>query len=354
MINFNKKIKQIKQQGLYRTIAVNKSNLINFCSNDYLSLKDNPNIIKEFKKAIDKYGVGSGASHLVSGHSIAHQELELYLADYTKQEKALIFSNGYMANLGIFSALKDDLDWVLQDKLNHASLIDANFLIQQKIQRYKHNNILDLKNKLKKQTGFGLIATDNIFSMDGDIANINEINHLIKDKKNIFMQDDAHGFGIYTPNIPKNSIYMATFGKAIGTYGAFVSGNTDFIDYLIQKSRPYMYTTAIPAAIASATIKSLDIIQTGEMQEKLFTNIALFKSMIKTNSKTAIQPIIINDNNKALKISNFLYNKGFLVKAIRPPTVKKAILRITINAGHTTKQINNLVNLLNEKINDKL
>ena len=345
-MNFKEKITQFKQKNLYRQILINDAKLIDFCSNDYLGMKSHSKVIESFKNALDKYGVGSGGSHLISGHSLPHLELEEYLASLLNCQKVLIFSTGYMANLGVFSALKDDLNWILQDKLNHASLLDANFLISQKIQRYKHNDIDSLQQKINKQSGFGLIATDNIFSMDGDIANITTISDTIKDYNAILMQDDAHGFGIYKPNIPKNSIYMATFGKAIGTFGAFVAGDADFIDYLIQKSRPYIYTTATPPALSVATLTALKIIDTEKPQQKLFENIRLFKSLVETNSNTAIQPILIDNNEKALQLSNDLLKKGFLVKAIRPPTVKKAILRVTLSANHTNQQIEKLAESL--------
>jgi 8-amino-7-oxononanoate synthase len=348
-VDFTQQLQNLKEQNLYRQVLTNE-NLIDFCSNDYLGLKNHPKVIESFKKGADLYGIGSGGSHLVSGHLKPHAELEEYLADFIGVEKILLFSSGYMANLGIFSALKDDINWVLQDKLNHASLIDGNFLIGKKINRYKHNDTISLKNKLDKQDGFGLIATDNIFSMDGDIAKIKEISSTIDENKAVFMQDDAHGFGIYPSNIPKNSIYMATFGKAIGTYGAFVGGNADFIDYLIQKSRPYTYTTATPPAISVATIQALRLTQSGELQEKLFNNIKLFKSIIDTNSNTAIQPIKMRDNTQALKTSEYLKKEGFLVKAIRKPTVINPILRVTISEKHNKNQITKLAELLQKTL----
>jgi 8-amino-7-oxononanoate synthase len=344
-VDFTQQLQNIKEQNLYRQIKIG-DNLIDFCSNDYLGLKNHPKVIEAFKKGADLYGVGSGGSHLVSGHSKPHAELEEYLADFIGVEKTLLFSSGYMANLGIFSALKDDVNWVLQDKLNHASLIDGNFLIDKKINRYKHNDIISLKNKLNKQSGFGLIATDNVFSMDGDVAKIKEISNIIDENKAILMQDDAHGFGIYPSNIPKNSIYMATFGKAIGTYGAFVGGNADFIDYLIQKSRPYTYTTATPPAVSTATLAALKVIDSEKPQKKLFENINYFKSIINTTSNTAIQPVKMSDNIQALKTSDYLTKNGFLVKAIRKPTVVSPLLRITINTNQTKIQMKELAELL--------
>jgi 8-amino-7-oxononanoate synthase len=362
IMNFSKKLSEIKQAHLYRSrkvsenaqdiqLTINGKSLINFCSNDYLSLANHPKVIEALKKGANQYGVGSGSSHLVSGHSRAHHDLEEALADYTGQDRALLFSTGYSANLGIFSALKDELDWVLQDKLNHASLIDGNQLIGLPVQRYLHNDIDSLKKKIAKQSGQGMIVTDTVFSMDGDRANIDDLQKIENFSNAILMQDDAHGFGIFEPNIPTNSIYMATLGKAAGTMGAFVAGNEDFIEFLIQKSRPYVYTTATSPAICVATLKSLDLIKQGEQKAKLLANIDYFRnfsSMLDLPiepSSSAIQPLIIGDSEKALKISQTLFNKGFYVSAIRPPTVPKntARLRITLNADHTQAQIEQLL-----------
>jgi len=362
IMDFFKKLSNLKQQHLYRSrkvvdsaqktqIIVNKKSLINFCSNDYLSLANHVQVKEAFKQGVDKYGAGSGASHLVSGHSRAHHDLEEALADYTGQERALLFSTGYSANLGIFSALKDELDWVLQDKLNHASLIDGNQLIGLPVQRYLHNDIASLEKKVSKQSENGMIVTDTVFSMDGDQAKIDDLQKIANNSSAILMQDDAHGFGVFEPNIPKNSIYMATLGKAAGTMGAFVAGNKDFIEFLIQKSRPYIYTTAISPAICVAALKSLDLIKQGEQKAKLMANIDFFRNFSSalglpiSNSHSAIQPLIIGDSEKALSISQKLFEQGFYVSAIRTPTVPKGTerLRITLSANHTQSQIEQLL-----------
>jgi 8-amino-7-oxononanoate synthase len=363
IMDFSTKLTELKQNHLYRSrkvsenaqgtqLIVNGKSVLNFCSNDYLSLANHAQVKEALKQGVDKYGVGSGASHLVSGHSSAHHDLEEALADYTGQDRALLFSTGYTANLGIFSALKDELDWVLQDKLNHASLIDGNQLIGLPIQRYLHNDIASLKRKIAKQTGAGMIVTDTVFSMDGDRANIDDLQKIANFSNAILMQDDAHGFGVFKPNIPQNSIYMATLGKAAGTMGAFVAGNEDFIEFLIQKSRPYIYTTAMSPAICVATLKSLELIKKGEQKAKLRANIDFFRNFSTAlglpieASNSAIQPLIIGESEKALKISQTLFNQGFYVSAIRPPTVPKntARLRITLSADHTQSQIEQLLN----------
>lgn len=361
-MDFSTTLTNLKNQHLYRQrktvqsahatkISIDGQTLINFCSNDYLSLSRHPQIIKAFKNGVNAYGVGSGASHLVSGHCAFHQQLEEALADYVKQPRALLFSSGYAANLGVFSALKDELNWVLQDKLNHASLIDANHLINLPLQRYTHNNPEALAKKASKQVGVGLIATDTVFSMDGDHANIDKIGKIGGKSNALLLQDAAHSFGIFPAFIPKNSIYMATLGKAAGTMGAFVAGDEDFIELLMQKSRPYIYTTALPPSLCAATLKSLDLIKQGQQKAKLCANIDYFKQQAKAlklpflSSNSAIQPLIIGSSEQALKAGEMLYQAGFYLSAIRPPTVPKntSRLRITLNANHTSSQIRQLL-----------
>ena len=368
-MDLKSELQTINDRGLFRRrkilsspqsvkISANGKNLLNFSSNDYLSLANHPRVKEAFIKGIEKYGVGSGASHLVSGHFDVHEELEIKLASYTKQQKALVFSSGFSANLGIFSALSDQVNWVLQDKLNHASLIDANHLIQKRVERYKHNDIASLRNKISKKIGPGLIATDNVFSMDGDVAEINQVDLIAKNHGSILMQDDAHGFGVFQPNIPDNSIYMATLGKSAGTMGAFVSGSRDLIDLIIQRGRSYIYTTALPPAISAASITSLELIIEGEQTRKLHENIRFFKDyskQLKINlleSDSGIQPILIGDNKKVIDISGVLFSKGFNVGAIRSPTVPKGTerLRITLSADHSQDQISSLLETLSNAL----
>ncbi|KAA0452608.1 MAG: 8-amino-7-oxononanoate synthase [Candidatus Thioglobus sp.] len=350
-MNFSKTLKELEQNHLYRQIKVADDRAVDFCSNDYLGLKNHPQVITAFKSGADKYGVGAGASHLINGHTGAHQELEEALADYTGQQKALLFSTGYMANIGVFSALKSELDWALQDKLNHASLIDANHLIGLPLQRYLHNNIGALESKIVKQTGQGLIATDGVFSMDGDRADIVAIATIAAKSSALVLQDDAHGFGVFASNIPQHSIYMATLGKAAGTMGAFVAGDADFIDFLAQKSRPYIYTTALAPALCVATLKSLELIKNGAQNDKLQSNIDFFQKLYKEfelpilSSNSAIMPLIIAGNQRVIKVAQTLLDKGFKVGAIRSPTVATGSerLRITLSAKHTHKQIQQLI-----------
>jgi len=368
-MNFEEKLQEIEKQNLYRVrktlataqsnrVNINNKEVFNFSSNDYLSLANHPSVKEALIKGVEKYGVGSGASHLVSGHFDIHEELESRLATYTGQDKTLVFSSGFSANLGIFSALSDQVDWILQDKLNHASLIDANHLIQKRVERYKHNDIKSFNNKISKKTGLGLVATDNVFSMDGDLAEINQLDSIVKRHKSILMQDDAHGFGVFQPNIPDDSIYMATLGKGAGTMGAFVSGSNDLIELIIQKGRSYIYTTAIPPAISAASIASLELIIEGEQTRKLHRNIKFFKECSKQlninllQSSSGIQPILIGDNKKVIDISETLFSKGFNVGAIRSPTVPKGTerLRITLSADHSQDQISSLLETLSNAL----
>ena len=368
-MNFEEKLQEIEKQNLYRVrktlataqsnrVNINNKEVFNFSSNDYLSLANHPSVKEALIKGVEKYGVGSGASHLVSGHFDIHEELESRLATYTGQDKTLVFSSGFSANLGIFSALSDQVDWILQDKLNHASLIDANHLIQKRVERYKHNDIKSFNNKISKKTGPGLVATDNVFSMDGDLAEINQLDSIVKRHKSILMQDDAHGFGVFQPNIPDDSIYMATLGKGAGTMGAFVSGSNDLIELIIQKGRSYIYTTAIPPAMSAASIASLELIIEGEQTRKLHKNIKFFKECSKQlninllQSSSGIQPILIGDNKKVIDISETLFSKGFNVGAIRSPTVPKGTerLRITLSADHSQDQISSLLETLSNAL----
>ncbi|SFV53180.1 8-amino-7-oxononanoate synthase [hydrothermal vent metagenome] len=362
-------LQQLKKDNLYRQhktvkytdnnqIIIDDKKLINFSSNDYLSLANNKKVKNALIEGLKHYPIGSGASHLITGHTQAHENLSKELADYIGCEKVLLFSTGYLANLAVFSSLKSEINWVLQDKLNHASLIDANQLIGLPVKRYKHKNLTSLNNKLIKQQKQGLIASDLVFSMDGDRADVKELNTLKKD--NFLLLDDAHGFGILKNEIAdwNNVLYMGTFGKAFGTQGACVGGNADLIDFLIQKARPYIYTTAISPALCTATSKSLEIIKTGQNQKQLFDNINFFKEYAKklnldfSNSNSAIMPLIIGSSKTALNISKELFNQGFLVWAIREPTIppNTARLRITLSSAHTKQQIKDLLTSLKKII----
>lgn len=343
---------------------------LTFCSNDYLSLANHPDIISAFQQASNEWGVGSGAAHLINGHSRPHQQLEEALAAFTGRERALLFSTGYMANLGVVSALMQSGDRVYQDRLNHASLLDAAKLSDARQIRFQHNDTAHLLQRMQKQsTGQAMILADGVFSMDGDTAPVATLARIARDKDAWLMIDDAHGFGVLgdtgaglleQEGMTQNDvpILMGTLGKALGTAGAFVAGSNELIEYLIQTARTYIYTTAQPPAVAAATLTSLKLVQQENWRhEHLRTLIQQFRSGAKQlgltlmDSQTPIQPIMVGDSGDALTMSQQLEAEGILVTAIRPPTVPKdtARLRVTLSAGHSTEDVEHLLGAL-EKI----
>lgn len=370
-------LRQQKQQHLYRrprisesaqqpVMTIDGSSLLTFCSNDYLGLANHPKLIEAFQAAVKKYGVGSGSAHLISGHNIQHQLLEEEIATFTGRQRALLFSTGYMANLGVITALSGKDETIFQDKLNHASLIDAGRLSDATMWRYTHNNIENLSNRLARNDSSSMVITDGVFSMDGDCANLSALSKVADQHRCWLMVDDAHGFGVLGEtgaglaeaqglNATQVPVLMATLGKAVGTAGAFVAGDDDLIEYLIQAARTYVFTTAMPPAIAAAGRMSLKLIQEEAWRrEQLKKNIIQFKQgaaelgLPMMSSDTAIQPITIGSSDKALMCSERLLSKGILVTAIRPPTVPKneARLRVTLSASHTALQIEQLLDAL--------
>jgi 8-amino-7-oxononanoate synthase len=368
-------LQQRRQQALYRhrriaegpqapLMRIDGREVLAFCSNDYLGLANHPEVVKSFKQAVDTYGVGSGAAHLINGHTQAHHALEEELAEFTGRERALLFSTGYMANLGVVSSLLTRGDAVFEDRLNHASLIDAGLLSGARFSRYEHANPKALAQKIDRSGAEEkLILTDGVFSMDGDIAPLPELARIAREQEAWLMVDDAHGIGVLgehgrgsteqldlsTKDVP---ILMGTLGKALGTAGAFVAGSHDLIEHLIQTARTYIYTTAMPAAIAEATRTSLKLVQQeGWCRAELRNLIQRFRHGAKElgldlmPSETPIQPLLIGDTVKAVTISEKLLEHDILVSAIRPPTVPEgtARLRLTFSVGHTEEQIDRLL-----------
>lgn len=345
--------------------------LLNFSSNDYLALANHPRVKAAYAQAITEFGVGSGASHLVCGHSRYHQRLEQALAEFTGRERALLFSTGYMANLGTINALVGRGDLVCQDKLNHASLLDGGLISRAELQRFNHNDTGHLQTRLQaSQARQKLIAVDGVFSMDGDLAPLPAIVEAARLNDSWLMVDDAHGFGVlgengggtvehFGLNGDQVPVLMATLGKALGCFGAFVAGSETLIEALIQFSRPYIYTTAMPPAVAAAALTSLEIVRTEpQRREHLKELIETFKSRARQiglnllDSQTAIQPLMLNDDFKALKVAEALEREGMWVSPIRPPTVPEgtARLRITLTAGHTQKDIERLLAALDKTL----
>ncbi len=343
-----------------------------FCSNDYLGLANHPDVISALQASAQTFGVGSGASHLVAGHSSEHHALEEELAAFTGRERALLFSTGYMANMGAITALVGQGDAIFEDRLNHASLLDAGLLSGARFQRFLHNDVDNLQNRLDKtDAARKLIVVDGVFSMDGDCAPLPELAALAQKNNAWLMVDDAHGFGclgktgagsaehfgLTQEQLP---ILMGTLGKAAGSFGAFISGSEILIETLIQFARPYIYTTAMPPAVAAATRASLRIIQHEHWRrEHLAQLIAHFRKgaaalgLQLMDSFSPIQPIVIGDEAKALLISQKLAERGILIIAIRPPTVPvgSSRLRITFSAQHTIEQVDQLLAVLADVIN---
>jgi 8-amino-7-oxononanoate synthase len=368
----------IKQRGLYRSrriiaspqginLQIDGRAVVNFCSNDYLGLANHPDVVSAFKAAADHYGVGSGSAHLICGHSAAHHALEEELADFTGRDKALLFSTGYMANIGVITALLGQGDAVFEDRLNHASLLDGGLFSGARFKRYAHADVENLNVHLEKATGNKLIVTDGVFSMDGDFAPLKALSLAAKDNDAWLMVDDAHGlgvigthgggllehYGLYQEDVP---VLMGTLGKGFGTFGAFVAGSDALIETLIHKSRTYIYTTALPAAVTEATRASLKIvIAENWRRDKLIKLAERFKlgagqlGLKLMASTSPIQPIMIGESQRAVDISNALLSAGFLVSAIRPPTVPQgsARLRVTFSALHEEHQIDQLLDALN-------
>ncbi|NVJ67112.1 MAG: 8-amino-7-oxononanoate synthase [Gammaproteobacteria bacterium] len=346
---------------------------LNFSSNDYLGLANHPKMIEAMTLAAKQYGVGSGASHLIVGHSHEHHALEEELAKFLGAEKALLFSTGFMANLGVLTALLDKDDLIVQDKLNHASLIDGGLASAAKMIRYAHNDMASLQRQLGTDAQSKLMVADGVFSMDGDLAPLPAMVAIKQKYQSYLMVDDAHGFGVLGKegkgtlehfSLAQDSadIYMATLGKAVGGFGAFVAGSSRLIESLKQFARSYIYTTAMPPAVAAANRMGLNLIQQEpERRVALNQNIQLFREMAASKnlplmkSETAIQPLLLKQSQLAVDVSQELKANGILALAIRPPTVPQnsARLRITLSADHEPSQIEQLVNQLAKIVNGK-
>lgn len=342
--------------------SVDGDEYVAFCSNDYLGLAAHPELAAAARDGAAAYGVGSGASHLILGHTRAHHDLEQALASFAGFPAALFFSSGYMANLGLVTALAGRGDAVFADRLNHASLNDAALLSRAAFKRYAHNNMSALERHLRTaQARRKIIVSDTVFSMDGDLAPIAALLELAERYDAWLVLDDAHGFGVLgesgrgalehvgirSPRIA----YMATLGKAAGVYGAFVAGEAELIETLVQRARTYIYTTATPPLLACASLKSLHLIaQERWRRDHLAKLIAALKSGLRASawplmpSDTAIQPLLIGESLTAVTVSERLAAHGFLVPAIRPPTVPRgtARLRISLSADHGMEDVERL------------
>jgi 8-amino-7-oxononanoate synthase len=364
-------------QSLYRTrrlaqsaqgphMRIDNTSLLTFCSNDYLGLASHPDVVSAFRQGADDYGVGSGAAHLVNGHSLAHHALEEELADFVGRDRALLFSTGYMANLAVVSALADRHTTVFADRLNHASLIDAAQLSEAKHVRYAHADVATLSARLEDSDAEDkLVISDGVFSMDGDLTPLDNMIPRCKQHKAWIMIDDAHGLGVlgaqgrgtlehFNCN-DQVDILVGTLGKAFGTFGAFVAGSHELIETLIQRARSYIYTTALPSAVAEATRASLHIIrEDSARREQCHARVRQFRAgaaelgLALMDSFTPIQPLLVGDVARAIAMSEALLAEGILVTAIRPPTVPEGTsrLRFTFSASHSEQDVIQLLEAL--------
>jgi 8-amino-7-oxononanoate synthase len=351
-------------------IVVDGKSYLSFCSNDYLGLANHPQLIRALQQAAEQYGVGAGAAHLVSGHFGSHHQLELELASFVDKPAALLFSTGYMANLGVVQALVGKDDMVFADKFNHASLNDAMLLSRATVKRYRHNDMPQLVQLLDQtESGRKLVITDAVFSMDGDLAPLPELLALCEKHDAWLLIDDAHGFGVLGEQgrgslshfgiSSKRIIYMGTLGKAAGVFGAFVAAEQIVIDTLVNHARSYIYTTATPPALASAMLESLQLIASGDaLRSHLQSLISQLRNGLSDlpwavmPSATAIQPLLVGDNQAAVSLSDGLGERGIWVAAIRPPTVPHgtARLRITLSAAHSAVDVTRLIEALHELV----
>ncbi len=337
---------------------------LNFCGNDYLGLAGHPALSEAMSEAVEQAGCGAGAAHLVNGHHRLHQQLEQELAAFTERPRALLFSTGYMANLGVISALLTRGDAVFLDKLDHASLVDGALLSRARLYRYPHNDLEALAEQLKRARGRRkLIVCDGVFSMDGDLAPLPELAELAARHNAWLMVDDAHGLGVlgergrgsleyHRLGLEQVPILVGTLGKAFGVFGAFVAGEDNLIESLIQFARSYIYTTALPPVLAAATRRALRL---GEEEpwrrRRLFERVDQFRrgaarlGLPLMPSPTPIQPLPLGDSHRALRFSQALLAENILVTAIRPPTVPRgaARLRVTLSAAHEPEQVEQLL-----------
>jgi 8-amino-7-oxononanoate synthase len=353
-------------------IVANEQPYLSFCSNDYLGLANHPDLIKTMQLAAGASGVGSGASNLITGHHRYHDLLEKQLAQFVEMPASLLFSTGYMANIGVLGALAGREDAIFADKLNHACLNDGSYYSLAKFHRFAHNNVFDLEKLLKTSTAkHKIIAVDAVFSMDGDIAPLSEYLALCEQYDAYLYVDDAHGFGVLgshgqgslnhlkikSPRI----VMMATLGKAAGVAGAFVAGEQVVIDYLIQTAKSYVYSTPAPPALSATLSTSINLIAQGDhLRKHLRHLITTFKQSLQVEkwqlmpSETAVQPLKVGSNQAALRLSEYLQNQGILVPAIRPPTVpiNTARLRISLSAAHSEADILQLAKAINQAEKD--
>ncbi|MDX9740994.1 MAG: 8-amino-7-oxononanoate synthase [Gammaproteobacteria bacterium] len=385
MRDLRARLEQQRAQGLYRQRRCIEGpqgvelmhagrRLLSFCSNDYLGLANEPRVVGAMREGARRMGAGSGASHLVCGHGAMHQALEEALAAWTGRERALLFSTGYMANLGVLSALAARGDQIYADRLDHASLLDGARLSGARLQRYPHGDAATLADWLERSApGERFIVTDGVFSMDGDLAPLDRLAALARDHAAWLVVDDAHGIGVigadglgslahYRLQPADAPILIGTLGKAFGTFGAFVAGSSELVETLIQFARSYIYTTALPPAVACATLEALRIAREEPWRrERLLTLGARLRAGLQSiglplavdadaSPATPIIPLLTGSPERAVALSDALMERGILATAIRPPTVPAGTsrLRITLSAAHEESHVDRLLDTLAE------
>lgn len=380
-LNYSHNLQKRTDLGLTRTrlqvnlkenayAEVNGQQCIDFASSDYLGLTQHPALKQAVLQAINTYGVGSGASQMVAGYSKAHSELEQSIAAWLGKDRALLFSTGYMANLGVISSLADRHTALIYDQFNHASLNDAAILSRANLHRYEHCDYAGLANLIdRNQEKNKIICSEGVFSMEGSIADLALISKLSQQSNSLLIIDDAHGFGILGSegrgawsqaelSDCDNTIFIGTFSKAFGQLGGFVAGSNELIEYILQFAKTYTYTTGMPAYLAKANQVALEIIQQGELQAKLQSNIEYFKKLAAElnlnllNSSSAIQPLLLSEKIDGVKLQANLIKHGYFVGLMRPPSVpaNSSRLRITISAKQNPEQIQGLLAALSKEL----
>ncbi len=347
-------------------VVIDGRRLVSFCSNDYLGLAADPALIAAAHAALDACGVGAGAAHLITGHHRFHEVFETAFARFVGKPAALLFSTGYLANLAVPGALLDRHGELFADRLNHASLVDGARLSGATFTRYRHGDLAQLGDRLARSTArTRMIVSDLVFSMDGDCAPVDALLDLAERHDAWLYLDDAHGFGVLNDGrgglterarASERVIYLATLGKAAGVSGAAVAASAVVIDWLVQKARPYVFTTASPPVLAACLLESLRLIETDAARRaRLQAHVARLKAGLAglrcgapMASDTPIQPLLIGDSGEAVRLSEKLLEQGLLVPAIRPPTVPEgtARLRITVSAAHAAADIDRLLEAL--------
>lgn len=372
---FEEEMRQLAEKGLRRTlrkscgpqgrtIEIDGKRVLNFCSNNYLGLADHPRVIKAAADSLEREGFGSAASRLVCGNMESHRKLEDAMARLKKTEQCLLFSSGYMANVGIISGLFGRDDLILSDKLNHASILDGTLLSRAESKRYAHNDMSSLEELLKdsKEYRRRVIITDTVFSMDGDFAKLNEIVQLADRYSTMVMVDEAHAFGVLGKTGSglvehlglegKIDIQMGTFSKAAGTFGAYCCGSQAMIDLLINRARSFVYTTGLPPSVAAAALEAVEMISSdNDRRAELFGMARDLRARFQKlgfdtlNSATPIIPIVVKDPALTVEFSRLLLDQGIFVQAIRPPTVPVGLsrLRVTVMATHTKDDLERLI-----------